>query len=90
MNHSLLRRAARRPAALGAGAFLLLLIAVAAAAPLVAPYDPLEQNYDALLRGPSAEHLLGTDELGATPSAGCCSGRGSRCWWRSARSASPW
>ncbi|MBE1536622.1 dipeptide/oligopeptide/nickel ABC transporter permease/ATP-binding protein [Actinomadura algeriensis] len=64
MNHSLLRRAARRPAALGAGAFLLLLIAVAAAAPLVAPYDPLEQNYDALLRGPSAEHLLGTDELG--------------------------
>ncbi|OLT31121.1 hypothetical protein BJF79_08985 [Actinomadura sp. CNU-125] len=59
-----MRRAARRPLAFGAGAFLLLLVAAAAAAPLIAPHDPLAQNYDALLRGPSAEHLLGTDELG--------------------------
>ncbi|MEU8798340.1 dipeptide/oligopeptide/nickel ABC transporter permease/ATP-binding protein [Spirillospora sp. NPDC048819] len=60
----MLRRIARRPVIVGTAAFLLVLTALAAAAPLVAPYDPLEQNYAELLLGPSADHLLGTDELG--------------------------
>lgn len=58
------RRIARRPVVAGTAAFLLVLIALAAAAPLIAPHDPLEQNYAELLLGPSADHWLGTDELG--------------------------
>ena len=37
--------------------------------PLLAPYDPLAQNTQRPA-GPSAEHLLGTDYVGATCSAG--------------------
>jgi peptide/nickel transport system permease protein len=33
-------------------------------APLLAPYDPNALNVDAMLRTPSAAHLLGTDALG--------------------------
>ena len=32
--------------------------------PLLAPYDPLAQDTSTLLAGPSAQHLLGTDDLG--------------------------
>ena len=46
-------------------AYLLLLIIVAAAAPLVTPYDPTDQDYDARLLSPGSDgHLLGTDDLG--------------------------
>jgi peptide/nickel transport system permease protein len=54
---------------LGAG-FLLLLVAVAVAAPLIAPQDPTRQSLRARLVGPTLEaadgraHLLGTDHLG--------------------------
>ena len=34
------------------------------AAPLIAPYDPNEQDYLAIAEAPSAEHLLGTDDIG--------------------------
>ncbi|MGD9892783.1 MAG: nickel transporter permease [Dehalococcoidia bacterium] len=37
---------------------------VAIFAPLLAPADPLEQDYNALLSAPSAAHPLGTDQLG--------------------------
>jgi peptide/nickel transport system permease protein len=58
-----LRRFARsRSAVVGAGG-LVLLAAVALLAPVVAPYQPNEQDAQSLL-GPSAAHLLGTDELG--------------------------
>jgi peptide/nickel transport system permease protein len=40
-----------------------LLILLALAAPLVAPFDPNQQSAENLL-GPGASHLLGTDELG--------------------------
>ncbi|MBV9496883.1 MAG: ABC transporter permease [Acidobacteria bacterium] len=40
----------------------LLLMAVAA--PLLAPYDPAEQDLAHRLDGPSKQHLLGLDELG--------------------------
>ena len=36
----------------------------ALAAPLIAPYDPNEQDYLAIADPPSAAHLLGTDDLG--------------------------
>jgi peptide/nickel transport system permease protein len=42
----------------------LLTIIVAIFAPLIAPYDPLEQDLKAIRQGPSTTHLLGTDRLG--------------------------
>lgn len=50
--------------ALAGGALVLLLILIAAAAPLVAPYDPVTQDYDHLLEGPSLSHPMGTDNFG--------------------------
>lgn len=43
---------------------LAAIILVAVFAPLIAPYDPLEQNIIARLEPPSAEFLLGTDSYG--------------------------
>lgn len=43
---------------------ILLLIVMAIFAPLIAPYDPYEQDLKRLLEQPSAEHWLGTDPLG--------------------------
>lgn len=40
------------------------LLLAALLAPWVAPYDPLAQNLNARLTGPSATHLLGTDKFG--------------------------
>ncbi|MEO3847745.1 ABC transporter permease [Streptomyces sp. B8F3] len=57
------RRFARSRSALAGAAGLLLLVLLALLAPWVAPFDPNEQGADNLL-GPSATHLLGTDELG--------------------------
>jgi len=46
------------------GVFLLLLIIAAIFAPYIAPFDPSKQDYSAVLQGPSAQHWLGTDDLG--------------------------
>jgi len=56
--------ARRRP--LGAiGALLILfMVAMAATAELLAPYNPLENDYTAMLSAPNAEHWLGTDAYG--------------------------
>ena len=43
---------------------ILLMVAMAATAGLVAPYNPLENDYTAMLGAPSAEHWLGTDAHG--------------------------
>lgn len=43
---------------------IILLVLVALAAPLIAPYDPLGQDILQRLKGPSAAHWLGTDQLG--------------------------
>jgi peptide/nickel transport system permease protein len=48
---------------IGLGMIALFMLA-ALVGPLVAPYSPLEQNLDNILAGPSAAHLLGTDENG--------------------------
>jgi len=54
----------RRPLGmLGLTVFILLLV-VAAAAPLIAPYDPFAQSLVLRLQPPSAAHWFGTDELG--------------------------
>jgi peptide/nickel transport system permease protein len=45
-------------------ALLFVFIVTAAAAPLIAPYNPLEPDYAAVLQPPSSEHLFGTDQLG--------------------------
>jgi peptide/nickel transport system permease protein len=46
------------------GSIVGIYVAVAIAAPLLAPYDPLLQDPLATLGTPTREHLLGTDELG--------------------------
>jgi peptide/nickel transport system permease protein len=49
----------------GAGlAIFALVVFCALAAPLIAQYDPNEQDYQALRDPPSAEHVLGTDDIG--------------------------
>ncbi|MFO1199175.1 MAG: ABC transporter permease [Burkholderiaceae bacterium] len=56
-----LRRDLRAALSLG---FLLFLVAVAALAPVIAPHSPTTQDINAMLLPPSAEHWLGTDDLG--------------------------
>ena len=45
-------------------ALAVLLVFVALAAPVLAPYDPTAQNLPARLLGPGAAHWMGTDDLG--------------------------
>ena len=44
--------------------FLGALVVIAILAPVIAPYPPNDQNVSLLLAPPSAEHWLGTDDLG--------------------------
>lgn len=60
----LVRDVADRPSGKIGVAVVAGLIVVVVFAPLLAPYDPAQQDIPARLQGPSAEHLLGTDELG--------------------------
>jgi len=55
-----------RSSPLGAAAAVVLLIVVfvTLAAPVIAPYDPLRNNYAVARKPPSAQHTLGTDNLG--------------------------
>ncbi|MGY0055725.1 ABC transporter permease [Streptomyces sp. LZ34] len=59
-----LRRTWRLPSARVALAVLGVVAVLAVAGGALAPYDPLAQHPASMLRGPSAEHLLGTDYLG--------------------------
>lgn len=45
-------------------AMVLFWVFVAIFAPVVTSYSPYEQDYTAINEGPSAEHFLGTDQLG--------------------------
>jgi peptide/nickel transport system permease protein len=59
-----LRRAARKPLGVISAAYLLLLTLACVLAPVIAPYQSLAQDLSHVEAGPSAAHLLGTDELG--------------------------
>lgn len=56
-----LRRDLRATLSLG---FLMLLVAVALLAPWIAPHSPTAQDANNMLLPPSADHWLGTDDLG--------------------------
>ncbi|MGR3321116.1 MAG: ABC transporter permease [Pseudooceanicola sp.] len=54
----------RQPKAVMSIGFLLFLFFIAVSASWLAPYDPAKPDFGALLQGPSADHWLGTDDLG--------------------------
>jgi peptide/nickel transport system permease protein len=58
------RRVRTNPAALGALAFLVVLVLVVTAAPLFVSYDPLAMSPSERLLPPGPEHLAGTDLFG--------------------------
>lgn len=55
---------ARDPRACLSLGFLALLVAVSLAAPWIGPYSPTVQDLNDTLAAPSAQHWLGTDDLG--------------------------
>ena len=59
-----LRRLRRRPMAVAGLTVASLFVLMALLAPLIAPYDPAATNFSAVLQGPSAAHIMGTDDLG--------------------------
>jgi len=58
------RRWYRQPALVAGLVIIGILVVLAAAAPLLTSYNPITQNLNTTLLGPSAQHLLGTDQLG--------------------------
>lgn len=58
------RRLVKRRAAVIGLAVVLFFIVIAAAAPLISPYDPLATSWAAVRKAPSGAHLFGTDEIG--------------------------
>lgn len=61
---ALWRRFRKNRLAIGGGVIVLLMVTVATLAPLIAPFDPLKQDYNVALQAPSALHWFGTDDLG--------------------------
>ncbi len=61
---SIVSRILRKPIAVICLVYLVGIVGACCAAPVLAPYNPLEQNLSAIEQGPSWPHLLGTDELG--------------------------
>ena len=60
----LARLARKKPLGAVAALIVLALIAMAALADVIAPYDPLRSDPSAVLAAPSRDHLMGTDNLG--------------------------
>lgn len=60
----LVRRALRQPLGIAALVVLLLLVALVTLGPAFLEHSPSRTNPLSTLQGPSAEHWLGTDELG--------------------------
>ena len=58
------RQLKRNKLAIAGTIFIIALFIVAAFAPLIAPYSPFKTDFFKTLEGPSAEHWLGTDDLG--------------------------
>ncbi len=53
-----------KPLGAAGGVLILIMMAAALLAPSIAPYDPLDTDYGAMLAAPSADHWLGTDAFG--------------------------
>lgn len=60
----LLQRFLKHPGGVAGGVVTLGFCVVALLAPWLSPYDPLAQNLEQRLQGPSRGHLLGTDDFG--------------------------
>lgn len=60
----LVRLAREKPMGLFSAIVVLILIAMALAAPLIAPFGPNELGAGTRLTGPSLSHFMGTDNLG--------------------------
>jgi peptide/nickel transport system permease protein len=60
----MLKRLRRNPLAMAGGVIVVLLFAIALAAPWIAPYDPTDFDAKRVLEAPSSLHLLGTDGIG--------------------------
>lgn len=58
------RRLRRNKASMAGAIIIAILVLTAIFAPLLAPYDPIDQDVPARFAKPTAQHLLGTDELG--------------------------
>ena len=58
------RRVLRRPLAALATMVVAAFVVIAVGAPYFAPFDPIKTDYRAIRKAPSAEHRLGTDEVG--------------------------
>ncbi|HTP96124.1 MAG TPA: ABC transporter permease [Burkholderiales bacterium] len=62
--HVLGRFCRRQPLGAIGGAVIIALLVTAFGADLIAPYDPLQVDFAAMLSAPSRAHLLGTDAFG--------------------------
>ena len=60
---------------------LLIMVLIAIFAPVIAPYSPNKDDLYNVLKGCSAEHWLGTDEVAATSWPGSSTAPGSPCRW---------
>jgi peptide/nickel transport system permease protein len=54
----------RNKMAMAGAAIIFIWVLLALVAPIVAPFDPIEQQVRLRLQGPSATHFMGVDELG--------------------------
>ncbi len=59
-----LRRLFRRKAAVFGLCVVTLFVLIAALAPLIAPFDPIQTSWTSIRKAPSAMHWFGTDENG--------------------------
>ncbi|MBO3089536.1 ABC transporter permease [Cellulomonas dongxiuzhuiae] len=59
-----LRRTLRTPGGVVGLTVTVLMVGLGLLAPVISPADPVATAFDQVLRPPSGEHLLGTDELG--------------------------
>jgi len=63
-SHRALRRLLRRPLALFGAFVIVFFVVLATFAPQLAPYDPAATDFLAVRQAPSADYLLGTDDVG--------------------------
>ena len=58
------RFAGKQPVGTASGVVLAVIILLAVASPLIAPYNPIEGHFTSINQPPDSEYLLGTDRVG--------------------------